>query len=183
MRLAQPLLARPPLVGSVLSLALVRNGPVGIGQNDCVDPAAMAAAESPYAAYTDASSAKATALPSSMAVAASFDRATAAEFATVVADEALAMALHVWEAPGMNLARNPVLGRNFEYKGEDPFLAGTLAAQEIRTVQERGVVAMAKHFAANEQETNRMSVSETIDEQGQPHASNNMPLGTRQIEC
>lgn len=143
----------------------ITNGPVGIGQNDCVD-ASLVTPESPrIMAYTDPSSAKATALPSAMAVAASFDHNVAGLFGEVVAEEAKALALHVFEAPGMNLARNPSLGRNFEYKGEDPFLAGAMSVSEIKAIQERGIIAMAKHFAANEQETNRMNVSQTIDRQ------------------
>ncbi|NHN35788.1 glycosyl hydrolase [Pseudomaricurvus alcaniphilus] len=143
----------------------ITNGPVGIGQNDCVDADLVNDPDRPFAAYTDASSAKATALPSSMATAASFDPLVAAEFGHVIADEAIALALQVYEAPGINLARNPVLGRNFEYKGEDPYLAGIMGVAEVKTVQSRGVIAMAKHFAANEQETNRMNIAQTIDEQ------------------
>jgi beta-glucosidase len=143
----------------------ITNGPVGIGQNDCVD-ATIVNADSPrIAPYTHPSSAKATALPSSMAVAASFDTRVAHDFGNVIGDEANALALHVYEAPGVNLSRNPVLGRNFEYKGEDPFLAGKMGVAEIKAVQAKGVIAMAKHFAANEQETNRMNISETIDTQ------------------
>jgi beta-glucosidase len=61
------------------------------------------------------------------------------------------------------MARLPVLGRNFEYFGEDPYLTGTMAVAEIKAVQGKGVIAMAKHFAANEQETNRMTIQETVD--------------------
>lgn len=143
----------------------ITNGPVGIGQNDCVDPIVANDTENFWAAYSDPSSAKATALPSSMAAAASFDPAAGTEFGNVVANEANALALQVFEAPGMNLARIPVLGRNFEYKGEDPYLAGVMSVAEIRAVQAKGVIAMAKHFAANEQETNRRNVAQTIDQQ------------------
>lgn len=140
----------------------ITNGPVGIGQNDCVD-ANIINENSPFwAAYTDPSSAKATALPSAMAVAASFDTDIAALFGQVIADEAKALALHVFEAPGINLARNPVLGRNFEYNGEDPYLAGVIATAQIKKIQSEGVIAMAKHYAANEQETNRMNISQTV---------------------
>lgn len=142
-------------VRGIASLAIptlrITNGPVGIGQNDCVDPSVTG-----IGAFSDPSSAMATALPSAPAVAASFDPAVAGLFGDVVASEANDLALHVLEAPGMNLARTPVLGRNFEYFGEDPFLAGTMAVAEIEAVQAHGVIAMAKHFAGNEQETNRM---------------------------
>ncbi len=94
----------------------IRNGPVGIGQNDCV-PAGWAS--SGAAALTSAASAKATALPSAIAVAASFDHAVATQFGDVIGKEGANLALHVFEAPGMNLARLPVGGRNFEYMGED----------------------------------------------------------------
>ena len=143
----------------------ITNGPVGIGQNDCVDVIHARNPRNIMPAYTDPSSAKATALPSAMAVAASFDPAVAVTFGNVIAAEANALALHVFEAPGMNLARLPVLGRNFEYYGEDPYLAGTMSVAEIRTVQDQGIIAMAKHFAANEQETSRMNLAQTIDEQ------------------
>jgi len=143
----------------------ITNGPVGIGQNDCVAPALAGDTAKPFAAYTDPSSARATALPSAMAAAATFDPAVGVEFGNVVAAEAKALALQVFEAPGVNLSRNPVLGRNFEYKGEDPYLAGIMGVAEIKAVQDQGVIAMAKHFAANEQETNRMNIAQTIDEQ------------------
>jgi beta-glucosidase len=134
----------------------VTNGPVGIGQNDCVDPSVQG-----FGAFTHPSSAKATALPSATAVAASFDPEVAGLFGDVIGTEANNLALHVFEAPGVNLGRNPVLGRNFEYFGEDPFLAGTMAVREVKAVQARGVIAMAKHMAANEQETNRMNLLQT----------------------
>ena len=122
----------------------ITNGPVGIGENDCRPQA------------------PATALPSGMAVAASFDTAVAARFGDVIGVEARALALHVVEGPGLNLARVPQGGRNFEYFGEDPFLTGTMAVAEIRAIQGHGVIAMAKHFIANEQETNRRTVNETV---------------------
>jgi beta-glucosidase len=148
----------------------ITNGPVGIGQNDCVS-ASIPPVFVPIggdlvdvSVYTDPSSAKATALPSAIAVAASFDADVATEFGNVIGTEANNLALHVFEAPGVNMARIPVLGRNFEYFGEDPFLTGTMAVAETRAVQAKGVIAMAKHFAANEQETNRMTIQETIDD-------------------
>ena len=68
------------------------------------------------------------------------------------------------EGPGLNLARVPQGGRNFEYFGEDPFLTGTMAVAEIRAMQQHGVIAMAKHFIANEQETNRTTENAIVDD-------------------
>ncbi|WP_430226275.1 beta-glucosidase [Pseudarthrobacter oxydans] len=143
----------------------ITNGPVGVGQNDCVDPALFGDPNAPSGTpYVHPSSAKATALPSGTTVAASFDPEVAATFGGVIADEMNNLALHVFEAPGLNMARLPVLGRNFEYFGEDPFLTGTMGVAEIQAVQDKGLIAMAKHYAANEQETNRKTIQTTVDE-------------------
>jgi beta-glucosidase len=148
----------------------ISNGPVGVGQNDCI---ARSVYEQQVAGnprgftivYTHPTSAKATALPSAMTVAASFDPAVASQFGKVIADEMNNLALHVFEAPGINLARLPILGRNFEYFGEDPFLSGAMSVAETKAVQDGGLIAMVKHYAANEQETNRMTIQETVDRQ------------------
>ena len=144
----------------------ITNGPVGLGQNDCVDPnVAKTSPMGSYGAYTDASSAKATALPSAIGTAASFDPSVAASYGSLIGTEMLNLALHEFEAPGVNMARLPILGRNFEYFGEDPFLTGTMAVSEINAIQGKGLIGMAKHFVANEQETNRQTIQETIDRQ------------------
>jgi beta-glucosidase len=146
----------------------ITNGPVGLGQNDCVSASIKEKMLSGFgtisisAAYGDPTSAKATALPSAMGVAASFDPKVASLFGNVIATEMNNLGLHVFEAPGVNLARLPILGRNFEYFGEDPYLSGTMAASETRAIQSKGLIAMAKHFAANEQETNRLTIQETV---------------------
>ena len=149
----------------------ITNGPVGLGQNDCVSAAIRdkvlqgLGTLTISAAYGDPSSAKATALPSAMGVAASFDPEVAGRFGNVIATEMNNLGLHVFEAPGVNLARLPILGRNFEYFGEDPYLSGVMATAETRAVQGKGLIAMVKHYAANEQETNRMTIQETVDAQ------------------
>lgn len=150
----------------------ITNGPVGLGQNDCVS---LDIAKTPtqdlgfgpihMGAYSHPSSAKATALPSAMAAAASFDPEVAGLYGEVIAAEMHSLGLHVFEAPGVNLARLPILGRNFEYFGEDPFLSGTMAVAETKAIQARGLIAMPKHYAANEQETNRMTIQTTVDRQ------------------
>ncbi|MEW6574825.1 beta-glucosidase [Sphingorhabdus sp.] len=150
----------------------ITNGPVGLGQNDCVslevaktEPQDLGFGPIHTGAYTHPSSAKATALPSAMAAAASFDPDVAALYGEVIAAEMHNLGLHVFEAPGVNLARLPILGRNFEYFGEDPFLSGTMAVAETKAIQARGLIAMPKHYAANEQETNRMTIQTTVDNQ------------------
>jgi beta-glucosidase len=149
----------------------ITNGPVGLGQNDCVSvEVANSKITAPgfgvvTAAYTHPSSAKATALPSALGAAASFDPAVAGMYGEVIATEMNNLGLHVFEAPGVNLARLPILGRNFEYFGEDPFLSGTMAVAETRAIQARGLIAMPKHYAANEQETNRMTIQTSVDRQ------------------
>ncbi|MDR3413856.1 MAG: glycoside hydrolase family 3 N-terminal domain-containing protein [Formivibrio sp.] len=142
----------------------ITNGPVGLGQNDCVDPS-LAGGTNPYAAYTDPSSAKATALPSAIAAAASFDPTVAGSYGTLIGTEMGNLALHEFEAPGVNMARLPIIGRNFEYFGEDPFLTGTMAVNEIKSIQAKGMIGMAKHYINNEQETNRQTIQESIDRQ------------------
>ena len=139
----------------------ITNGPVGVGQSDCVPPGQPGL---PFSAFTGVASPKATALPSGMAVAASFDRDVATRFGDVIGQETRDLGLHVLEGPGLNLARVPQGGRNFEYFGEDPFLTGTMAVAEVRAIQAHGVIAMAKHFVANEQETARMTVNEIVDD-------------------
>lgn len=130
----------------------ITNGPVGVGQNDCV-------ALGSTSVYTDTSSASATALPSAIAAAASFDPDVAAAYGAVIGTEMNNLALHVLEAPGVNMSRLPILGRNFEYFGEDPYLSGTMAVSEIEALQAKGLIGMVKHFIGNEQETNRMAMT------------------------
>jgi beta-glucosidase len=152
----------------------ITNGPVGLGQNDCVSATiAPTLVTLPtgdivdITAYTDPSSAKATALPSAIAAAASFDPSVPGAYGNLIGTEMLNLSLHEFEAPGLNMARMPIIGRNFEYFGEDPYLTGTMAVAEIKAIQAQGVIGMAKHFVDNEQETNRQTIQETIDRQVQ----------------
>ena len=106
----------------------------------------------------------ATALPSSLALAASFNLQLAQATGTLLGEEAHAKGFNVLLGIGANLARDPRNGRNFEYLGEDPLLAGILAAEQIHAIQGQHVVATLKHFALNAHETNRNTLDAHIDE-------------------
>jgi beta-glucosidase len=108
----------------------------------------------------------ATAMPSGLAAAASFNLALASRAGAVIGNEARAKGINVQLAGGANLARDPRGGRNFEYLGEDPLLAGLIAGASIRGIQSEGVVSTLKHFALNDQETLRMSLDARIEEAG-----------------
>ena len=106
----------------------------------------------------------ATALPSGLAMASTFDPDLIHEAGAMIADEARAKGFNVLLAPGINLARDPRNGRNFEYMGEDPLLAGLLGAAASRGIQSKGVVATIKHLVLNDQETLRRVLDARIDE-------------------
>jgi len=97
----------------------------------------------------------ATALPSSLSLASSWDRDVARRGSALIAREARAKGFNVLLAGGVNLAREPRNGRNFEYLGEDPLLAGTLAGETVRAIQAAHMISTVKHFALNAQETGR----------------------------
>ncbi|GJQ62919.1 MAG: hypothetical protein SCALA702_19720 [Melioribacteraceae bacterium] len=107
---------------------------------------------------------KSTSYPASITLAASFDKNIAEKVGKAIAMEARTKNVHVMLGPGMNIYRMPLCGRNFEYLGEDPFLAGELAAAYIIGMQEEGIVATAKHYVANNQEYQRHHVSSDMDE-------------------
>ncbi len=106
----------------------------------------------------------ATALPSSLATAATFDPEIAHAGGVMIGSEARAKTFNVLLAGGVNLTRDPWAGRNFEYLGEDPLLAGVMAGEHIRGVQSNQIVSTVKHFAFNSQETGRMIMDARLDE-------------------
>jgi len=105
-----------------------------------------------------------TAFPSPITLAASWDRDLVRRWGAAMAAEERGKGVMIQLGPMMNLVRSPAAGRNFESFGEDPFLSAELAAADVIGMQSQKVVATAKHFVGNEQETNRMEVDSRIDE-------------------
>ena len=106
----------------------------------------------------------ATCFPTASAAANSWDEAMIEQMGRRLGAETRAQRVGVILGPGVNIKRSPLCGRNFEYYSEDPLLAGKCAAALIRGVQSNGIAACVKHFAANSQETLRMTSDSVMDE-------------------
>jgi beta-glucosidase len=106
---------------------------------------------------------EATPFPSALASAATFDAALAELAGAIMGAEARAKGFNVLLAGGANLAREPHGGRNFEYAGEDPLLAGVIVGSTIRGIQSNRIMSTIKHYALNAQETDRQVLSANID--------------------
>ena len=106
----------------------------------------------------------ATSFPTASLSACSWDRDLLFEMGAAIGEEALQEGVSIVLGPGVNIKRNPLCGRNFEYFSEDPYLAGEMAACWIAGLQSKGVGASLKHFAANSQENERMSSDSLVDE-------------------
>jgi len=125
----------------------VTNGPAGVGPG----PAVL-------------SNVPATALPSPLLLASTWDPVMAKDFGDVQGLEMRAIGRNLIEAPAVDLARVPITGRTFEGYGEDPELISRLAVANIRAIQSHGVLAMVKHYAANNQELNRLTIDAQVSE-------------------
>lgn len=136
----------PPLVMS--------DGPMGVRQEFEADHWKAVNNGDDYVTY----------LPCNSALAATWNRKLSKEMGSVLGAEARGRGKDVILAPGINIKRSPLCGRNFEYFSEDPYLTGELAAPFIRGVQQWDVAACVKHFAANNQETERLWVDVEVDE-------------------
>ena len=130
---------------------MVSDGPHGLRKN-------IDLAENPNQAI------EAVCFPAACATACSFDRKLIETLGKAIGDECRHEDLAVILGPGCNIKRSPLCGRNFEYFSEDPYLAGQMAASHIKGVQSKGAGGCIKHFAANNQETRRFSVSAEVDE-------------------
>ena len=127
------------------------DGPNGLRKNAAAEPALT--------------SVPATCFPSASALGASWDAALVREVGAAIGEEAQALGVGVVLAPGLNLKRSPLCGRDFEYYSEDPLLSGRLGAAFVEGVQSQGVGACPKHFVANENERVRYTTDSIVDEQ------------------
>jgi len=106
----------------------------------------------------------ATCFPVAAALASSWNEALLYQVGVALGEECIALDVDVLLGPGINMKRSPLCGRNFEYFSEDPLLAGKLSAQLIQGIQSHGVGTSLKHFAVNNQESRRFTVSADVDE-------------------
>ena len=106
----------------------------------------------------------ATCFPTAATLASSWDETLVQRVGEALGREAAAQQVGVLLGPGLNIIRNPLGGRSFEYYSEDPYVFGKLAVAQVRGIQSTGVAACPKHFAVNSQEHLRMSIDEVVDE-------------------
>ena len=104
------------------------------------------------------------AFPALTCLAATWDPEAALTYGRCIGEEARYRGKDVLLGPGVNILRTPLNGRNFEYMGEDPFLASVMVVPYIKGVQENGVAACVKHFALNNNESNRHNTNVTVDD-------------------
>lgn len=130
---------------------MVTDGPHGVRRS--ADEAALISTSLP-----------ATCFPTAACTACSWDPDLVRAVGEAIAEEAIALEVDLVLGPGVNMKRTPLCGRNFEYWSEDPYLAGELAASFINGVQGKGVGTSLKHFAANNQEWQRSTISSQVDE-------------------
>ena len=105
-----------------------------------------------------------TCYPAGIALAATWDREMAQKIGVGLGRDCRARGVNILLAPAVNIYRSPLCGRNFEYMGEDPFLASQLVAPLIQGIQSQEVLATVKHFACNNQEWDRHNISSEVDE-------------------
>ena len=145
-------------VGAIPRLGIpefwMSDGPHGVRHEICPDSWDPVDTEEDRSSY----------LPTGIALAATWNPETAYRFGTVLGAEARHRGKDIILGPGINLARTPLCGRNFEYFGEDPHLIAELVAPEIQGIQSQQVAACVKHLAANSQELNRNGVDAQMDE-------------------
>jgi beta-glucosidase len=130
------------------------DGPHGVREDIGPDTWAPAGRTDDFSSY----------MPVNILLASTWDPSLAEAYGTVIGQEARARGKHIMLGPGVNIMRTPLNGRNFEYFGEDPWLASRMAVGYIRGAQAQGIASCVKHFAANNQEEQRNSVDVRMDD-------------------
>ncbi|HXC35186.1 MAG TPA: glycoside hydrolase family 3 C-terminal domain-containing protein [Candidatus Acidoferrales bacterium] len=136
----------PPILRLGIPGFRIANGPAGVGPGD------------------EHHQLPATALPAPILLASTWDPDLARDYGVVIGKEAKALDDDLLEGPDINIARVPQNGRTFEAFGEDPYLVGRMAVAEIQGIQSQGEIANVKHYAANNQETERFTINEIVGE-------------------
>ena len=134
---------------------LIANGGYQNAAVDSIGKIRLSDVDGPAALKDNFTGVSSIGLPSNVSLACSWNKELAYEFGVTIGDMAHEMEVSGWYAPSINIHRSAFGGRNFEYFSEDPVLTGTLAAQQVLGADSRGVYAFTKHFALNEQETER----------------------------
>ena len=136
----------PPIPRLGIPAFHIANGPAGVGP----------AGDDPQK--------QATALPAPIALASTWDAALAKRYGVIIGEEGKDLNEDLLESPDINIARVPQNGRTFEAFGEDPYLVSRMSVAEIQGIQSEGIIANVKHYAANNQENNRLRVNAAVDE-------------------
>jgi len=142
-----------PIPAAGIRSLLLADGPYGLRQQS-----------GPHDNLAIFASDPATCYPPGVAIGSSWDAALAARLGSALGREAVAQGIDVVLGPGVNIKRSPLCGRNFEYYSEDPLISGVLGAAYSAALQGEGPSVAVKHFAANNQETNRQTISSDVDE-------------------
>ncbi len=143
-----------PIDAKLIESVTVSDGPHGLRKEKVLADVANIMQESELA----------TCFPTAVTLASTWNVDTAKKMAEAIAEEAIDQGVDVVLGPGINIKRNPLCGRNFEYFSEDPYLAGELGASYVKAMQDKHVGTSLKHYAVNSQEKRRMSVSSEVDE-------------------
>lgn len=136
---------------------LIANGGYGTQAIKSIGKIAMADLDGPAALNNNFTKVGSIGFPASTSFACTWNRDLAKQFGEMIGNMAHDMNASGWYAPAMNIHRNAYAGRNFEYFSEDALLSGTMSSSEIAGAKEKGVYSFMKHFALNDQETNRLS--------------------------
>lgn len=137
---------------------LIANGGYGTAAIASIGKAQVTDADGPASLNNNFTKVGSIGFPASMAFACTFNKDLAKRFGEMIGEMGHDMHVAGWYAPAMNVHRNVFGGRNFEYFSEDPLVAGTMASNQIAGARSQGVYAFIKHFAMNEQETNRTNM-------------------------